>query len=274
MEKSDAPQGQDQSTNKTDKSQNDDPGNQPASITQNASSQEKHNYTNYHSRPAHWWHRIDWSQVVLDVLLLIIGVKLALIYSGQLNQMIESNKINQSAVVTGQRAFVFVPETKINSAKDAKTGKKAWLFTPRMENGGNTPALNVHNYVSQNSPDYKAIPHSFEYLDRPSPVGTFPNTNVEPGPAIIGPHATLDMAGLGVADEVLQKVNIGAAHVCFWGWISYEDGFGCGHKTEFCEEVVSMSPDGHFIFNNCSQHNCSDGKCKDYEQTNKPICPQ
>jgi hypothetical protein len=189
----------------------------------------------------------------------------------QWGAMLKSNQINRSAIVIGQRAFVFISNTNVDSGHDV-TGKKAWLFTPRMENGGNTAALEVRNYVNQNSPDYGSLPTGFEYSDRPYPKGAFPNTNVKGGPAIIGPHRQIDMAGLGVAEDVLQRVNKGTAHVYFWGWVSYQDIFGCEHKTEFCEEVVAMSPDGHFVFNNCSEHNCADSTCKDYAPTQTPIC--
>ena len=53
-----------------------------------------------------WWQRIDWSQAVLDLLLLIVGIKLAFIYSGQLTAMRDSNEINRESLTSVQRAFV------------------------------------------------------------------------------------------------------------------------------------------------------------------------
>ena len=167
--------------------------------------------------------------------------------------------------------------TIYDSGKDAKTGDKSWGFTPQMENGGNSVALDVRNYVSQNSPEYTNLPEHFDYADKQYAEGPFPNSNLKGGPAIMGPHETLNMTVLGVREDILRRVNKGDAHVALWGWISYRDIFGCVHKTEFCEEVVAMSDpdrDGKrgFIFNNCTRHNCVDNTCEDYEETHTPMC--
>jgi hypothetical protein len=200
---------------------------------------------------------------------------LAAIWSGWIfqQQLTEARR----ATLLGQRASVFVTRTNVTTGKEAKTGSKAWGFTPEMENAGNTAALDVRNYVSQNSPEYEILPDSFDYADRSYAVGTFPNSNMKSGPAIVGPHETMDLATLGVSDEALQRVNKGSGHVYFWGWVSYRDIFKCTHRTEFCEELIAMSDadkDGnrHFVFNNCNQHNCADDTCQDYEPTQTKIC--
>jgi len=71
------------------------PDNGDAAGSRTADSQKKNEacdgqeYTHLNSEKPKWWHRIDWSQVVLDTLPLIVGIRLVCIYTGQLNQMIQ-----------------------------------------------------------------------------------------------------------------------------------------------------------------------------------------
>jgi hypothetical protein len=192
----------------------------------------------------------------------------------QWSTMRDSNKINRSTMKISQRAFVFIPYTEFGPTTERGTGRKGWLLSPMMENGGNTPALKVRNVVNQNAPEYAVLPEGFNFPDGPATYGTFPNTNVKGGDSIVGPHGRLGMSALGVADEVLQQVNTGKSHVYLWGWVAYDDIFGCRHKTEYCEEIAGLSTEGQVMFSSCAEHNCADKDCKDYQPTDSAICKE
>lgn len=192
----------------------------------------------------------------------------------QRDAMLTSNEISRTTSRDSERAYVFYSATEALVGRGAETGKQSWLFTPMLENGGNTPALEVRDVMNQNL-DHKTLPDDFDYPDYPRTSGAFPNLSLEEVTFIIGPHGKKAAGGLAIPADVLQRVNEKGTdtHVCFWGWVSYKDIFGCGHKTEFCEEVVALKGQ-HFVMSNCAKHNCADKDCKDYQPTNKPICLQ
>src|SRR5258708_4292902 len=229
MEQSDAPQNQNSTNCDAQHSQDSSQPRTGTTVAQESEKLDQSPRQACHERPnLKWWHRIDWSQVVLDLLLLIVGIKLAFIYYGQLTQMIESNRISRSAMVISQRAFVsFTDNIAPTGGKDTKTRKKAWAVIPHVQNSGNTAALNFHGYININSPDYTDLPPSFDYGDRVYTEGAFPNSNMKGGRGILAPHADTGLGVVGVPDEVLDRVNQGAAHVYLWGWVQYDDISGC-----------------------------------------------
>ena len=80
MEQSDAPQGHNNTDNKAQRTANSVESRKTlAPLKQEAKAHDCHSYSSHHPPPAGWWHRIDYSQVVLDLLLLIVGIKLACI---------------------------------------------------------------------------------------------------------------------------------------------------------------------------------------------------
>lgn len=112
------PQGDDSPRNNRSKTDNSKPSGSGATMSQENTQTTKSYHDACQDMPMpKWWHRIDWSQVVLDCLLLIVGIKLACIYSGQLDQMIEQTKISRR----GSRPFVGIAGIGISYAsQDAK----------------------------------------------------------------------------------------------------------------------------------------------------------
>ena len=108
---------------------------------------QSNHYPYCKSQPTKWWHRIDWSQVFLDGLLLIVGIRLAYIYSGQLNQMIESNRISRQNFDMRERPWVGIDSVEL--VKQEVLGSKeerpklVWTFFANIKNYGSTPAKDV-----------------------------------------------------------------------------------------------------------------------------------
>lgn len=228
----------------------------------------------------------DWLDYVkFAVEVVALGFLIAYtVYAGlQWCAMLDSNKISRAANIVGQRAFVFVPEPpQIDAATDAQTGGNGWAFTYQMQNSGNTPARSVRHYINSNlsraNTTWEELPENFSFPDNRSSIGPFANSTTNAGFHIIAPQQKLDFTQLWIPNEVLKNVTNGKAHVYFWGWITYDDVFGCGHKTEFAMQVVSMqkpSPKDRerFFFSTYPEHNCTDKDCKDYEPPKNPECP-
>ena len=62
--------------------------------------------------PRAWWRRINW-QLLVEIAVFAVAVRVACIYSGQLDQMIKSNGLTEQTMRLDQRAWVAV--TAVNS---------------------------------------------------------------------------------------------------------------------------------------------------------------
>lgn len=232
----------------------------------------------HHSLPKpKWWHRIDWSQVVLDGVLIIIGIKLAGIYSGQLNQMIESNGINRQALVAVQRAFLTCQDVAPRriAQMDGNTRRETWLFTTPCENSGTTPAnITAQTFwvdIAGAGPSEEQF-HGMPPLARVSVVGPKSFHNV--GNMSIREE---QIFGRVLAEDITKErptANDHALPLVFWGWITYRDIFPDTklHLTEFCKqsamiEVHPSTPQAPYEWgwSECDHHNCADEYCPDYE---------
>jgi len=246
------------------------PDETPAAISAEGNPQDKGEKIEKHS--SHVYKLPDSTVAVWGFYAAII---VAAIYALQYAAMLNSNKISRSTMVISQRAFVsFTDNLDPKSGNDKKTGKKAWGVTPHIQNSGNTAALDYRGQVNINSPDYNALPPNFDYADKVYSEGAFPNTNVKGGRGVLAPHDGTGLGLIGIPDEVLDRVNEGTAHVSIWGWVEYEDVFGCGHITKFCKEFTyrDSSGNGTLYFNNCGENNCADQTCKGYQPTKQAVC--
>jgi hypothetical protein len=271
----DAPKGQDSTEHKSRKPENSSTKiDAPITQTNNHSSYSQH-HPCCKSEPAKWWHRIDWSQVVLDALLLIVGIGLACIYTGQLNQMVESNAINRENMESVQRALVFF-NGNLGMVKRGE-GKKTNMFTlvTPWENTGVTPAMSgksVVNWKTTAAPE--GLPDGFTFSDQ---------VEIQPRQFEIPPkgsgNGTMDVPVLWIKAVQSKKTRL-----FIFGWITYDDIFKGRlgerktprHLAEFCDEVVNIkstpedvtNPDANIRveLSLCTEHNCSDERCSDYDQ--------
>jgi len=238
---------------------------------------------NKDKEPTHTPRWVSSVEATCAVLLVIITGTYTYLAAGQLNKMRQAvsaaegaNALARTTMIVGQRAFVsFTNQFDVRSGgQDAQTGQKAWAVIPHMRNSGNTAALNLHTYTNINSPDYKEFPPNFDYADRKyKEKGAFPNSS-EGGPIIVAAHEDTGGALIGIPDAALEGVNHGTAHVYLWGWVRYDDIFGCGHLTRFCKEFTYRDPTGSLYFDNCAKNNCADKTCKDYQPTDSPVCKE
>jgi hypothetical protein len=101
-----------------------------------------------------WWRRnLEVLKFVGEMIILVVTICIACIYSGQLHQMIESNKINHSAVFGSQRPWVGFAKNafNINAVSifpDSAKGHEGQVVVStgvsiELENFGNSPALHV-----------------------------------------------------------------------------------------------------------------------------------
>lgn len=279
---SSTPQGQDSTNHRAQRSEDSSQStNRPVAQKSNKPHQcLAHSYANP-PRPK-WWQRIDWSQVVLDTLLLIVGIRLACIYSGQLKAMLDSNKISRESLTSVQRAFIVPHEVQqrrsiLHSPADEHA---VWYFTMPWENTGTTPA----NITSQAFFEDKlaAEPTEEQFIKKPLMQN-----------ALVGPKAVRNVGNVTLTEINLfgqelphQNKEIIAMPIqtltaedgrlyVFWGWVTYNDAFPNTplRITEFCQALTAIvvvrdtpqTPFG-FAWVPCDHHNCADEHCDDYQR--------
>jgi hypothetical protein len=235
--------------------------------------------TNESSHPR-WWQRIDWSQVVLDLLLLIVGIKLAYIYSGQLDQMIESNRISREAVESVQRPFIDFKT--INQVRSFYTvGKEKvhfWKLTLAFENSGNTTAARAVNIATrdilESEPDETRFQKTSRDFLSEQPIGPKALSFIK-----FHPILEKDLFGHELPDDptslIGYQVGNGKLKQFIWGWVAYNDGFKGTktHLTEYCVQLTEVEAtgmeagriNGGIGFQQCKNHNCTDDYCPDYQ---------
>jgi hypothetical protein len=197
--------------------------------------------------------------------------------AAQVNAATAANKAiiqNRIALIISQQASVFFTN-EFTAPRLTINGKSGRMFSPTLENGGNTSAFDVLNRVNDNgSIGFSNLPRGFKYPDNPRTAHRlFPTEDVREGPFILAAHKPIGGGVVPIGDEVLQRVNEGKSYVYFWGWATYRDIFGCHHKTEFCSQLVGVnSQDGKFMFKTCPEHNCADQDCRDYQPSKTELC--
>lgn len=248
-----------------------------------AGSDKRRDYACQNEIKAKWWHRIDWSQVVLDTLLLVVGIKLACIYSGQLSAMLDSNEINRESLTSVQRAFIVAHDIQPsrNVVRDPIGDRGIWSLNIPMENTGTTPASITAQAFFTGS--LVSEPNETQFAQKPliqsavmgprtiRPIGNVGESDVE----LLGrefPYRANDIAALPPIQTTI--ISGGRWHM-FWGWVTYRDIFPKTplHVTEFCQIMgaailVRDTPQTPFRFGwqPCEHHNCADELCEDYQR--------
>jgi hypothetical protein len=270
MEKSNTPQSQDNTPNHANDAQNSGTlGNVPPRIGGDPPAPPEHNNPNGNSTQPPWWRQLKVWTFIGEIVLVVITVRIACIYSDQLDQMIESNKINRDALTSVQRAFVFLGEpTTFRIPKD-----KSVVFYIRFpwENSGTTPTKTLTTHTSwraQPNPITRDFPFQDVWDEGVSQV------NVE---TLIGPRANTGNNVGPITAPYIAAVQQRKYHLYFWGHANYRDTFDNTpeHITRFCVELVGFygDPFGKTsdplgktsvtpIFNDCGFYTCADSLCK------------
>jgi len=214
---------------------------------------------------------------VTQILLLIIGGYVAKIYSCQLNQMIESNRINRESLESVQRAYVSFDSINLDAAPATLGSEELlWVFSAAVENAGTTPALDKTGYFD-GSNQLSSEPTEAQFIGSITPtiggqIG--PRAHGKFGRKVTGNNFILGnfpLLSVGKPDFVKFMLS---RKVFFWGWIVYGDisPKTDPHVTEFCVEVngiaIRKTETGLIpvlTVDECRTHNCTDRHCDDYK---------
>jgi hypothetical protein len=233
-------------------------------------SPSKGNGSHHEPQRVPWWKRFP-LQLLVEIAVFIVGIRVACIYSKQLDQMIASNDLNGKALYSVQRAFIISnkPTTgvvrygMINGVRRMNPSR-TMEFTAHWENVGNTPAVGVITAVGKAEQTDEITEE--EFISTP-----FDRTSAR---SAIGPKAIIDSRTL-VDDDTLLTDNPGLPRF-YWGWTVYRDTFAGSktHVTEWCWKITAivwkLSDNGRLAKrpessgSACVHHNCVDEFCEDY----------
>jgi len=225
---------------------------------------------------------IDLANVVLALILIVVGICAAFIYDGQLAQMRHTNELTKKALDGSDRALEQTKikmQGQIDAVNDGNTlAKNALLSTQRAflyvgkfnisrvgnlykvnfvwSNGGTTPtrlmreAVHVRLFKDD-------MPDNFILYD-PAEKGT---------ELVVGPKADSNGRAEVLSAADLESAAAYQGHLYIWGWARYYDVFDRTpqHLTEFCTEVTDVvySPGNiNFVTSSCERGNCTDDECK------------
>jgi hypothetical protein len=261
---SNAPQSQDNTTDHGNKSNNSGAlGNGSLSKTERPPTPPKHSHTYYGQKPP-WWERLNWQiiQLIVELLVFAVGVRVAWIYSDQLDAMIKSNCINKQSADAATSAARTASDALAESKRSIHLDQRAWLqIDPQppqddlerfgsswrtgkiisigIRNTGKTPALHIHGHVRFQdikntfpNPSYKDN-LDFSYKDTPRVPVT--------GQAIVS-IPTLHPNG-SFSQIVRGGTHTNEAHVEMFihGELRYCDIFKEEHLMRFCLKWVPSS---------------------------------
>jgi hypothetical protein len=276
MEKSDTPQGQDNTAKDTNQSKN--KGRDSKSVatgpksTPTSEKEDKSESPNNSSKAMAWLKKHVTPTLVVEILVFLVATYVACIYSRQLNEMIESNRLNRESLESVQRAFINISVIK-HLRLTEKDGSHAWSVSPLVENSGTTPATMVINRVHWSALPQEPDDLTFKGNEQNFPVSTIgPKGQMQLGP-LFETEAFIFGADFGDLIPPIKPLNTKprGKPVFIWIWIGYRDIFDHPHVTESCAEILEtmyVSPDGKDIQwtpRNCYHHNCTDKNCEDYQ---------
>lgn len=146
----------------------------------------------------------------------------------------KSARVAEEALISGQRAFMFIREIKTYLHQDPDTGAFHWTVHPIWANSGNTPtrALSINT--------------SYRLLDEPLPANfDFPASGDNMTQSIAGPRSMVEATSGTLSNEDLQAVQEGKKYFYIWGWAEYHDIFEGTRKrmTKFCNQLIEVDGD-------------------------------
>lgn len=149
----------------------------------------------------------------------------------------QSARVAEDALISGQRAFMFIREIKTYLHQDPDTGRFHWSIHPIWANSGNTPTRGL------------SINTSYRLLDEPLPKDyDFPESQEDLIPTIAGPRSMVEAVSGTISSEDLQAVKEGKKYFYIWGWAEYHDIFEGTRKrvTRFCNQLIQVDGDPAF----------------------------
>lgn len=146
----------------------------------------------------------------------------------------KSARVAEEALISGQRAFMFIREIKTILHQDPETDKFQWTIHPIWANSGNTPTRGL------------SINTTYRLLNEPLPQNyDFPESREDLIPAIAGPRSMVEAVPGTLSSEDLQAIQDGKKFFYIWGWAEYHDIFEGTKKrvTRFCNQLIQVDGD-------------------------------
>ncbi len=167
------------------------------------------------------------------------------------------------AIVSVQRAFVFLREFRINLARNPLNEEiQTCSIQPIWENTGATPTRNGRSHINWKFFE-RAVPPEFDFPDFDETSNRILSYDAYK-PLVVGPRSTALAPLIDIEPGVLKQVRDLQGRVLIWGWSEYEEVFGDAkrHRTEFCYQlVVSGSPVSWVGFSQYRAFNGADDDC-------------
>jgi len=204
--------------------------------------------------------QLFWTKISAGLLFVV-----ALVYCGQLYQMVESNRLTRESVEAVQAAVVSFSSSQIKVSP--KENFPYYMFVTPFTNGGNTATRTGQVYWSVITPTEK-IPDDYTFPDQ----GKAGNGRT----FILGPKQTANTKPIAIPDDVVKNMLARHVRIYFYGWAAYRDRFKetPDRVTEFCYEFWDIIKNGTEMesqINVCEHHNCYDDECPDYKERIKAI---
>jgi hypothetical protein len=273
MKESGAPKGQGSTTNHGNNPQDRGSlGNAPPRVGGGLPPPQEASNPNDNSGQPSWWKRLDTWKFVGEIIIVIVTIRIACIYSGQLDQMIENNRISRESLQSVQRAFISV--NPIPEIQTANTGSsQIILFNLWMENSGVTPTKKLAaqvNWLKSNKG--LPLPPNFTFPDAKSIDGSQDSTV-----SVIGPRDRFPLSVGPIPREFIERLYKGEVRFFIYGWVRYNDVFAQTprHVVRFSYELVAVpgvvrlqtgqEGQGLQTLVNGPRFNCSDEECDEQE---------
>ena len=174
-----------------------------------------------------------------------------------------SATVVDEALVSAQRAYVFLREFRVNLVKNPLNEEiQTCTIQPVWENTGATPTRNGRAHINWKFFE-RSIPSEFDFPDFDE-VGNRVLSYDAYKPLIVGPRATSLAPILDIEPGVLRQARDLQGRVLVWGWAEFDEVFGDAkrHRTEFCYQlVVSGSPASWVGFSQYRAFNGVDEDC-------------
>jgi len=221
MGDSGAPKDQDNATEDKSNSPNSDAFSGVPSITENPLTPSQACSPHHHLNPTPSWKRLATWQFVAEIAIFIVGVRVAFIYSGQLQQMIDGNRMTQESLEL-TRKLVKGTYSAIVTADIGFDGNDSTVNVAFV-NHGKAITNTVANYeiVQESLPDEKLLKFDRHY--------TVSDSIVREGE---GPNHYYVIEGFTKEDLAAYKASREGIKVT--GKFRYDDGFGETVTRDFC----------------------------------------
>jgi hypothetical protein len=180
--------------------------------------------------------------VAATTLLFAIGIYQGVQLGRHASHMERSVETSRAALVTTQRAFLFLDEFYVDQ------GPTGFIIKPQWRNSGKTPPKNMTIRTNWKSLEGD-LPDDFDYhYDKPA------------AKMFVGPEAQEWSAPVLIPLNIVNIVNRGTSKIYFWGRVDYLDIFDNTqpHFTEWCYRVYSAPNQSNWQFVAYGDYNRSD----------------